>query len=273
MLRLFRHIRQGALNEHRLFKYSQYALGEILLVVIGILIALQINNWNEAQNEQQQIREYLLKLSADLQSDLRMIEPVDEQIRWTMLQADYLADYVRERPVAALENAELYFAIHGIGYRSYAWNRAAMEQLKSSGAMRQISNGKLTDRISAYDALTHHLDQDFASDQSNIYQVHLMADRIINQNYPENDEINTWMDQIGDGDVMNRMPAFRDTDLFARMKKQDLPLLTDDINEVRLLVNLALTARSDLDSRVDTELPRLRNWAGEIIATIEAEYQ
>ena len=100
-----------------------------------------------------------------------------------------------------------------------------------------------------------------------------MADRIINQNYPENDEINTWMDQIGDGDVMNRMPAFRDTDLFARMKKQDLPLLTDDINEVRLLVNLALTARSDLDSRVDTELPRLRNWAGEIIATIEAEYQ
>jgi hypothetical protein len=148
-----------------------------------------------------------------------------------------------------------------------------MGQLKSSGAMRQISNGKLTDRISAYDALTHHLDQDFASDQSNIYQVHLMADRIINQNYPENDEINTWMDQIGDGDVMNRMPAFRDTDLFARMKKQDLPLLTDDINEVRLLVNLALTARSDLDSRVGTELPRLRNWAGEIIATIEAEYQ
>ncbi len=64
MLRLFRHIRARRVERPPAFqKDSQCALGEILLVVIGILIALQINNWNEAQNEQQQIREYLLKLS------------------------------------------------------------------------------------------------------------------------------------------------------------------------------------------------------------------
>jgi len=261
------------LDGHRLYKYSQYAFGEILLVVIGILIALQINNWNEAKSEQRQIREYLLKLSADLQSDMKMIEPVDKQIRQTMFQADFLADYVRERPVAALENAELYVAIYALGYRSYAWNRAAMEQLKSSGAMRQIRNGDLTDRISAYDALTHHLDQDFASDQGMVDQVHLIADRIVNQNYPENDEINAWMDQIDDDDDMNPTLAFRDTDLFARMKARNLPLLTDDINQVRRLVNVALTARSDLDARIDTELPRLRDWADEIIAIIQTEYR
>jgi len=273
MLRLFRHIRRDALDGHRLYKYSQYAFGEILLVVIGILIALQINNWNEAKSEQRQIREYLLKLSADLQSDMKMIEPVDKQIRQTMFQADFLADYVRERPVAALENAELYVAIYALGYRSYAWNRAAMEQLKSSGAMRQIRNGDLTDRISAYDALTHHLDQDFASDQGMVDQVHLIADRIVNQNYPENDEINAWMDQIDDDDDINPTLAFRDTDLFARMKARNLPLLTDDINQVRRLVNVALTARSDLDARIDTELPRLRDWADEIIAIIQTEYR
>jgi hypothetical protein len=47
MLRFFRLIRQRLLTENRFRKYLLYAVGEILLVVIGILIALQINNWNE----------------------------------------------------------------------------------------------------------------------------------------------------------------------------------------------------------------------------------
>ena len=47
MLRFFRHIRQSLLQENKISKYLLYALGEILLVVIGILIAMQINNWKE----------------------------------------------------------------------------------------------------------------------------------------------------------------------------------------------------------------------------------
>ena len=46
MIKFFRKIRQQLLAENRLGKYLIYALGEIVLVVIGILIALQINNWN-----------------------------------------------------------------------------------------------------------------------------------------------------------------------------------------------------------------------------------
>lgn len=47
MLSLFRKIRQNLLAQNRATKYLLYALGEILLVVMGILIALQVNNWNE----------------------------------------------------------------------------------------------------------------------------------------------------------------------------------------------------------------------------------
>ena len=47
MIKFFRKIRQKLAYENNLSKYSRYAIGEILLVVIGILIALQINNWNE----------------------------------------------------------------------------------------------------------------------------------------------------------------------------------------------------------------------------------
>lgn len=49
MIKIFRRIRQNLLTENKFSKYLIYAIGEILLVVIGILIALQINNWNEEQ--------------------------------------------------------------------------------------------------------------------------------------------------------------------------------------------------------------------------------
>ena len=47
MIKFFRNIRQSLHNEGKTSKYFKYAIGEIVLVVIGILIALQVNNWNE----------------------------------------------------------------------------------------------------------------------------------------------------------------------------------------------------------------------------------
>ncbi|TVZ60155.1 hypothetical protein NA63_2705 [Flavobacteriaceae bacterium MAR_2010_105] len=51
MIKFFRRIRQNLLTQNKLSKYILYAIGEIFLVVIGILIALQINNWNETRKE------------------------------------------------------------------------------------------------------------------------------------------------------------------------------------------------------------------------------
>ena len=52
MIKFFRKIRQNLLMENKTGKYFKYAIGEIVLVVIGILIALQINNWNEKHQAQ-----------------------------------------------------------------------------------------------------------------------------------------------------------------------------------------------------------------------------
>ena len=51
MIKFFRNIRQSLIMENKTSKYLKYAIGEILLVVIGILIALQINNWNESSDQ------------------------------------------------------------------------------------------------------------------------------------------------------------------------------------------------------------------------------
>ena len=68
MLRFFRQIRQRLLASNRFSKYLLYAVGEILLVVIGILIALQIDNWNEAVKEKAQEKELLTNLLDDLRA-------------------------------------------------------------------------------------------------------------------------------------------------------------------------------------------------------------
>ncbi|QJP34652.1 hypothetical protein F0365_09730 [Nonlabens sp. Ci31] len=54
MIKFFRNIRKNLLNESKMTKYFKYAIGEIVLVVIGILIALQINNWNQNRLEMQE---------------------------------------------------------------------------------------------------------------------------------------------------------------------------------------------------------------------------
>jgi hypothetical protein len=71
MIKFFRRIRQRLLNENKLSKYLVYAVGEILLVVIGILIALQINNVNESRKERAVEVNYLKNLRADLLLDLK----------------------------------------------------------------------------------------------------------------------------------------------------------------------------------------------------------
>ncbi|NNC44454.1 MAG: hypothetical protein HKN99_01055 [Winogradskyella sp.] len=54
MIKFFRKIRYNLMEQNKTGKYFKYAIGEIILVVIGILIALQINNWNEQRKEKQQ---------------------------------------------------------------------------------------------------------------------------------------------------------------------------------------------------------------------------
>lgn len=70
MIKFFRKIRQQMLRENKFTKYLIYAVGEIVLVVIGILIALNINNWNQEQNKKAKRQELLIGMTKDLSQDI-----------------------------------------------------------------------------------------------------------------------------------------------------------------------------------------------------------
>lgn len=97
MTKFFRHIRQTLIMENKTSRYLKYAMGEIILVVIGILIALQINNWNEnrkveiiKQNYYQQI---LTDLEADKEFAENMITLLDSSVT---LYNNYKEIYIKE---------------------------------------------------------------------------------------------------------------------------------------------------------------------------------
>ena len=99
MIKFFRNIRQTLMMENKTGKsaampsagktavrYLKYAIGEIVLVVIGILIALQINNWNEERKEAKQEQQILQKLQLELSNDINLIQ----------LQIDFGKQFVNE---------------------------------------------------------------------------------------------------------------------------------------------------------------------------------
>jgi hypothetical protein len=95
VIKFFRKIRQQLLTENKFSKYLLYAIGEIVLVVIGILIALSINNWNHERIESQKELVYLDNLERDLQNQLISI---DVQLGYEQKYIEYgepiLEDYL-----------------------------------------------------------------------------------------------------------------------------------------------------------------------------------
>jgi hypothetical protein len=74
MIKFFRKIRYDLMEKNKTGKYLKYAIGEIILVVIGILIALQINNWNQNRIDRNEENEIITKLHKDFKENKKNIK-------------------------------------------------------------------------------------------------------------------------------------------------------------------------------------------------------
>jgi heme-degrading monooxygenase HmoA len=249
-------------------KYSAYAIGEILLVVIGILIALQINNWNEARREQNEIASFARALASDLEADIAMAEPILVQIRDRRDNAYALAEYVRETPVDQLRNLDLaFFSARMSYYRPYTWNRSALNQLIASGSMRNMKNQDLARRINDYVALTYHLDEDLKSDNEYSGAAADVMILAIDYNYPGRERL------MGYNEFPD-LEVFRTSELYASLSEWEAnaSMRAVDTDRLHSAINKYLQVARYLGPRVNFELPELIESAQKLIDTIRAEY-
>ena len=94
MLNIFRRIRRNLANQNKFVQYSRYAIGEIILVVIGILFALQINNWNIKNVQQMEGRTYLTSIKSNLVQDTLVLRLTIENIKLTLKTLDSTAGLI-----------------------------------------------------------------------------------------------------------------------------------------------------------------------------------
>lgn len=98
MIKFFRRIRQSMIKENKVSKYLLYAIGEIVLVVIGILIALQINNWNENKKLEKETYKVLLQMQDEFSRNQTELQLKLEQHKFVKTSVDELSSLVNPNP-------------------------------------------------------------------------------------------------------------------------------------------------------------------------------
>ncbi|MCK5369651.1 MAG: hypothetical protein KAQ62_13915, partial [Cyclobacteriaceae bacterium] len=264
----FRKIRQRLLTENKFSKYLLYAIGEIVLVVIGILIAIQINNLNQNRNEQNRIKEYAVSLIQDLESDIIMTSQIKKQNEEIVARIDSLSKYTLNRKIEDISNLTMLYFTLNKPHRPYIWNRTTITELKNSGTLGLIKNDSLSKLISEYDAFTYHLDDDFINDRIQFEKATDLSVSIVNHNYHNIYEFSEKLLPNNN----ERDKNFFESQEYIEAKSIDLGLITKDLDQIHEMTNSYNVLMRYLRIRTDVELPKLTNDAKEIIALLKETY-
>jgi hypothetical protein len=146
MIKFFRKIRQNLLMENKTGKYFKYAIGEIVLVVIGILIALQINNWNNNRIEKQFETQILKEISKSIKNDLRRNKAI---IKNRILpKKEAIEKLIKNLNSKEMEHDSIlwsYFSTMKLG-ATFTYDKGPYESLKSAG-LQKIKYDSLRSKI------------------------------------------------------------------------------------------------------------------------------
>ena len=173
MLNLFRKIRYKLMSNNKTGKYLKYAIGEILLVMIGILLALQVNNWNEGNARKAKLKINLDNLIENLTLDISTMKALEKVNAFRYYSMQYLLEMAGETPFNA-ENEELITTPYNtfefpielptaydstFVQASFLWsqrlidqtlNLSAIEEMKNTGVFSQLTNYNLKENIINY---------------------------------------------------------------------------------------------------------------------------
>ncbi|WKK67030.1 DUF6090 family protein [Lutimonas zeaxanthinifaciens] len=154
MIKFFRKIRQKLLSENKFSKYLLYAVGEIVLVVIGILIALQINNQNIYKQERTIEKTYLIALKEEFEININKLDEtidlnnnlIDSAQRLIEVFQNNVIDTISERTLVNYLYQTLSNEVN------YSPSKGVLTEIISSGNLRLIKNQKLKQKLASFES-------------------------------------------------------------------------------------------------------------------------
>ncbi|WP_350289267.1 DUF6090 family protein [uncultured Croceitalea sp.] len=228
MIKFFRKIRQNLLSENKFSKYLLYAIGEILLVVIGILIALQINNWNLEKIDRKQEAKLLSQITADLEKNKVELTELQERLAVNKYAMDSLLVRLQDNNYTTM----VPFYVAFIQRKSYF--------PKASSGFNMIKNGKaplITNDSILKDVLNLY-ENDFNNLDLREHEMHSQIDGL------QNDFVNKLF-RPGNNRMNVKLEGFDEvpTELFE-------PLNFDNLTTNYEYINRLLQLKKTTDSRI-----------------------
>ncbi|MCB0668758.1 MAG: hypothetical protein KDC80_23200 [Saprospiraceae bacterium] len=167
MIKYFRKIRQNLLSEGRTTKYLKYATGEIILVVIGILIALWINNWNQDRQLKNLETKYLKEIKSSLEFDLIDIDFNIDFNENRLKSNEIILQYVRQE-INYADSLSKHFGNLIFTTRTLP-NSSAYENLKNKG-IEVISKDSLRQELTKLYSFYFFNARDFEMQDDHYFQ-------------------------------------------------------------------------------------------------------
>jgi len=148
MIKFFRKIRQNLLSKGKTGQYFKYAIGEIFLVIIGILIALQINNWNSERIEKETFKSNLQFAIEDLEQDKTDLIRLMKERKRVLDKADIILQAIKEQKKLTaheiFENSEIMI------WKSFEMNSNGFERILSSNIYESIEFQPIREKTRKY---------------------------------------------------------------------------------------------------------------------------
>ncbi len=150
MIKFFRRIRRKLLDEGNLKRYLIYAIGEIVLVVIGILIALQVNDWNENRKQKLEEQRILVNLKTDIEKDTSVL---NQHIRETIKRDSAIVEIIDLlAPEKGYDKKRfINLSLYNVAFDNFfEVNSGTFDESIASGSIKYISSDTLRQKIFDY---------------------------------------------------------------------------------------------------------------------------
>ena len=146
MINFFRKVRKKLADQNKPLKYFRYAVGEIVLVMIGILLALQVNNWNEARKDQRTLTNILQNIAADMRVDALNIKEIMEYSEEENKKIKSFLDH-EDYSGFTRDSLEQHLVVYSY---STGWRMSGFDNLRDSGITEYGEYTEVVKRIKEY---------------------------------------------------------------------------------------------------------------------------